>query len=258
MKKSYLFTLFIILIVVPIIIININKVDNEEKSYVSEETSDSLPEFGNPGLEEAITDYLTTQRDFSWQITPGSKNFCVINNLDPDKELFPLYVWARCSEFIIRDGKLKELSGSSVPVKINYPNELSFYDLDRFSYEKARDGSYYSEDIKDIFSNEAQKNISNIQNKKITTLNNELKLKALKWFSSDNITGTDNLWERAKLYLKNCEVEKVSQYHNQRVILELKNGEKFEVFEPSIDSVIDTAHNPKIIEECGRIPISTE
>ena len=258
MKKGHIFILFLIIFITPLIILTADKSnDNPKDPNFSEEVSDPLPDFGNESLEKAITYHLLTQKDFSWQTTPGSKNFCVIKNLDPEKELFPLYVWARCSEYIIRDGRLKELSGSSIPVKIDYPNELSYYDIDKFSHEIPRDGSDYSKDIKGIFSDNAQESISSIQ-QRIADINNELELKALKWFSADNVVGADNLWEKAKLHLKNCNVEEVFQAHSQRVVLHLKNGEEMEAFEPQIDDIIEVAQNPKIIEKCGRITIATE
>jgi len=98
-----------------------------------------LSNFGNDQIEKAITNYLLTQKLFSWKTKDDSHNFCVVENLKPDNELFPLYVWAYCGEYIIQDGELKALSGSSGPKKINYPNELSFYNLSKFSYEVARD-----------------------------------------------------------------------------------------------------------------------
>ncbi|MDD4625444.1 MAG: hypothetical protein PHC82_03925 [Candidatus Pacebacteria bacterium] len=107
--------------------------------------------FKNPYMEKAIADYLLTQNDFSWKTEEGSYNFCTIKNLDPEKELFPLYIWAHCGEYVMAEGELENLSGSSGPLKIDYPNELSYYDLQKFSYEAPRDGSYYSEDIKKIF-----------------------------------------------------------------------------------------------------------
>ena len=116
--------------------------------------------FGNNQAEKAITDYLLTQKCFSWKTTTDSRNFCVIENLNPTENgLFPLYVWVRCGEFILQNGKLKELSGKSVPAKIIYPNQLSFYDLDKFSYEVPGNGSLYSKDIKTIFPLNAQKMI---------------------------------------------------------------------------------------------------
>jgi len=130
--------------------------------------------FGNDQLEKFITDYLLTQKSFSWKTTIDSRNFCVIENLNPEKDLlFPLYVWVRCGEFILQNGKLKELSGISVPAKIDYPNELSYRDLSKMSHE-APNGSLYSKDIKTIFPSNVQEvilfgfNIANL-NKKIET-----------------------------------------------------------------------------------------
>ncbi len=126
--------------------------------------------FGNDQVEKSITDYLLTQKYFSWKTTTDSRNFCVIENLDPTEEgLFPLYVWVRCGEFVLQNGKLKELSGISVPAKINYPNELSFYDLSKFSYEAPRDGSLYSKDIKTIFPSNVQKRIADFDSKNINS-----------------------------------------------------------------------------------------
>lgn len=122
--------------------------------------------FGNKYVEKAITDYLLTQERFSWKTQDGSRNLCVIQNLS-EKELFPLYVWAHCIEYVVEDGKARELSGSSGPVKINYPNELSYYDLSRFSYEAPGDGSRYSEDIKSIFPEDIQRKIFDFDRKEI-------------------------------------------------------------------------------------------
>ncbi|MCD4761172.1 hypothetical protein K8R42_04705 [bacterium] len=133
------------------------------------------PYFGNNKIEKDITDYLLTQKYFSWKTTTSSHNFCIIENLNPTESgLFPLYVWVRCGEFIFQNGKLKELSGKSVPAKINYPNQLSFYDLSKFSYEVPGDGSLYLKDIKIIFPLNVQKvifdfDISNL-NKKIEAI----------------------------------------------------------------------------------------
>jgi len=134
----------------------------------------SSSSFGNDQVEKAITDYLLTQKYFSWKTTTDSRNFCVIENLNPKNDLFPLYVWVRCGEFILQNGKLKELSGISVPAKIDYPNELSFYDLSKFSYEVPRDGSLYSKDIKTIFPLNVQRQIADFNsanlNKKIESI----------------------------------------------------------------------------------------
>lgn len=107
--------------------------------------------FRNRQKEKAVTDYLLTQNYFSWKTVENSRNFCAIENLNYRNESFPLYVWVLCEEFVMENGELKVASGSSGPAKINYPNQLSYYDLSKFSYEAPGDGSLYAKDIKNIF-----------------------------------------------------------------------------------------------------------
>lgn len=129
-----------------------------------------------------ITGYLLTQKSFSWKTTTHSRNFCVIENLNPKEVLFPLYVWVRCGEFILQNGELQELSGSSGPAKINYPNELSYNDLSKMSHEAPRDGSLYSKDIKTIFPLNAQQEI--IFGFNIADLDKKLKAIAISGFEN--------------------------------------------------------------------------
>lgn len=130
-------------------------------------TTTTSSSFQNDKIEKAITDYLLTQKQFSWKTVDDSKNVCVIENLAPEQELFPLYVWAYCAEYSIKDGEIKTLSGVSTPAKIDYPNELSFYDINRFSYESPRDGAQYSEDIKRIFPENIWQTIFNFDRENI-------------------------------------------------------------------------------------------
>lgn len=109
----------------------------------------------------AIEKYLLSQKDFSWQTEIGSRNACVFENLEKEDVLFPLFLWVYCQEFNLENGKVKKLSGTSGPIVLDYPNELSFFDLEEFTHQKPRDGSHYGEDIKILFSTEAQENIFN-------------------------------------------------------------------------------------------------
>ncbi|MCK9186291.1 hypothetical protein M0P48_02535 [Candidatus Gracilibacteria bacterium] len=155
MKKILTLILFLgISFLVFQIILKGNPELNEQKN-----TNEVLSNFGNNQLEKAVTDYLLTQKHFSWKTKEGSLNSCEIENLSPENELFPLYVWANCKEYIIENGTEKILSGSLGPVKIIYPNELSFYDLTKFSYSAPRDGFLYSQDIKQIFPEKVQQKI---------------------------------------------------------------------------------------------------
>jgi hypothetical protein len=139
--------------------------------------------FANEYIEKAITDYLVTQEHFAWQTQENSSNFCSIENLSAESDLFPLHVWAYCQEYIFTDGQLKGLSGISVPVKIDYPNELSFYDINRFSYQAPGDGGSYSAQIKEMFPIAVQKRIINFDSKNIIKKNETA---ALDWFNALN------------------------------------------------------------------------
>jgi membrane-bound inhibitor of C-type lysozyme len=106
---------------------------------------------GNEQLDRAVLDFLLSRHELSWQTDAGGKNFCVFQNMAPENELFPHYLWVRCGEYMMEDGQLTELSGTSVPIKLDYPNELSYFDQDKFSLSIPRDGSLYDEDVKVIF-----------------------------------------------------------------------------------------------------------
>jgi hypothetical protein len=123
--------------------------------------------FGNEYIKEAIESYLLTQEHFSWKTEEDSVNFCSVENLGSKDDLFPLYVWAYCGEYVFENGEAVITSGFSGPVKINYPNELSFYDIERFSYEVPGDGAAYSEGVKEIFPENIQQKILEYNSKNI-------------------------------------------------------------------------------------------
>jgi len=177
-NKKTLFIIFSVILFIGIVYLMLGMVDRNKRSfYIMEESTSSS--FGNDYIKKSITDYLLTQKYFSWKTTTDSRNFCVIENLNPEDTLFPLYIWVRCGEFILQDGKLKELSGTSVPAKIDYPNDLSFYDLSKFSYEVPGDGSLYLKDIKTIFPLNVQNKIADFN---IANLNERIKMIVLDSF----------------------------------------------------------------------------
>ncbi|EKD23747.1 MAG: hypothetical protein ACD_81C00186G0001 [uncultured bacterium] len=200
--------------------------------------------FGNKQLEQAITNYLVTQNRFSWKTQPGSFSLCVVENLEPQNELFPLAVWAYCGEYTLQEGILKTLSGSSGPVAINYPNELSFYDSNKFSYEAPGDGAQYSEDIKRIFSQPVQEAILNGSR---DGLIDRAKAEAF---------DTVMRWNRIVEATMNCEVAEIFQAHSLFVSATLKNGDKLTAVEPTIDDIMDVANAASA--QCGRIIMATE
>jgi hypothetical protein len=200
--------------------------------------------FGNPMIEKAITDYLLTQRSFSWKTGEGSQNFCSVENLDPDKQLFPLYVWAFCREYKMEEGALEKLSGSSGPVRIDYPNELSFYDTRKFSHEAPRDGGYYTGDVKKIFPQDVQYAVFHFDRDNISRRN-----------ESEALAGISG-WESIKKAVENCEAEKIWQTHDRTVKAELKRGSDLTGVEPELDDVFDLTRSAE--QKCGRIIVGTE
>jgi hypothetical protein len=208
------------------------------------DNNELAPNFGNDYIGEAIINYLLTQERFSWKTRDGSHNFCAIENLNQENELFPLYIWAYCAEYVIQDDELKTLSGSSGPVKINYPNEMSFYDLSHFSYEAPGDGSHYAEDIKKIFPEDVQQLIFDFDRKNI--------IRRIERFAFVNISS----WESIKEAIASCKVESVWQTHDRRVGAKLKNGEELAAVEPKIDDIINIAEDFE--SKCGKILMGTE
>jgi len=201
--------------------------------------------FDNEQLEKAIIEYLLTQNHFSWKTRDDSYNFCAVENLKPEKELFPFYAWAYCGEYVVEDGELKTLSGSSGPVKVYYPNELSFlYDMSRFSYEAPGDGSHYAEDVRRIFPDDVWQHIFDFDRENV--------IERIESIAFTNISS----WELIKQAIDNCEVESVWQTHDRTVKAELKNGEELIAVEPKIDDIIKVgeAAEPK----CGSIIMGTE
>lgn len=207
-------------------------------------SEEELFSFSNSQIEKAIINYLLTEEYFSWETEDNSHNFCGIENLDSENELFPLYIWVYCGEYIIQDNGLKTLSGFSGPAKIDYPNELSFYDLSKFSYEVPGDGSQYTEDIKQIFPTEIRAKIFGFEKKNI--------IERVEKIAYTNISS----WELIRQAIDNCEVRSVWQTHDKTVGAELKNGDELIAIEPEIDDIMRIVEIAEI--KCGEILMATE
>lgn len=126
--------------------------ENNKETYSN--CAERIWTLGNKQIDEAVRNFLLSRQELSWKTGTESKNFCIFQNLAPERELFPHYLWVRCGEYKMEEGELKELSGVSVPVKVDYPNELSYYDLSKFSLSIPRDGTPYDQDVKVIFPQE--------------------------------------------------------------------------------------------------------
>ncbi len=164
MKKTILFIIVLIIIILGIQFFDFKTSDEDEPQIVEETPNLEVVEKGfNPMLIEAIESYLILQPELAWQTKDGSSNMCVFENLEPQNELFPLSLWVKCSEYIVSgDGEVEKLSGASLPLLLDYPNELSYYNLEKMTHIVPRDGSFYSEDIKKMFLEEVQAKIFSV------------------------------------------------------------------------------------------------
>jgi membrane-bound inhibitor of C-type lysozyme len=156
-----------------------------ESAFIDEKGSETYSDceeriwtLGNEQIDKAMNDFLLSQKELSWKTATGSSNFCIFQNLAPEIKLFPYYLWVRCGEYKKENGQLVELSGTSVPIKVDYPNELSYYDISKFSISIPRDGSLYDKDIKVIFPPELWDRL-HFDSK---PLNEKIKQKALDYF----------------------------------------------------------------------------
>ena len=211
----------------------------------SSQLTDRINVFYDPTLrEKAIEQYLLTQKHFSWKNRDDSHTFCAVKNLQPEQELFPLYIWAYCGEYVIENDKLVTVSGSSGPTKIDYPNELSYYDLSKFSYEAPGDGSNYSKDIKRIFP-------SDVQQKIFDRDLGELIAKA-EHYAFTNIYN----WDLIKQAVSNCKIKSVMQSHSLEVTATFKNGEEITAREPGIDDIFDVIN--QYADKCDEVIMATE
>lgn len=107
---------------------------------------------GTDQIDQSVKEYLITQTDLVWQTSDKmSHPVCVFDDLASEEQLFPHYLWIYCLEWVWQNNEWEYQSGSSLPIKLTYPNELSFFDLTRFSHETPVDGAGYEASLKEIF-----------------------------------------------------------------------------------------------------------
>jgi len=202
-------------------------------------------------LEKFITNYLVTQEHFSWKTVEDSRNFCVIENLDPTNNIFPFYLWVRCSEFVIENNELKEASGSSGPTKIIYPNELSYFDSNKISYETPADGSQYSKDIKLIFPLNIQKIITDSHNLYTASTNKKLQSIAQNSFGdtyNPTYPDTFNFIFKYGVNAKN-ELNTFDQTYTKDMIVDPSITIKFQLTENELTNIYHKMNNLKLFNK---------
>lgn len=101
----------------------------------------------------SIRNYLTEKGDNEYKHHDGEKTFVSMRVylLEETKKdsLYYVYAWVMDSKYYLENNKLKESSGSSIPYKFNVEKINDEYTVTDFRIP--RDGSYYKEDMKNIF-----------------------------------------------------------------------------------------------------------
>ncbi|MFA7169567.1 MAG: hypothetical protein WC178_01805 [Candidatus Paceibacterota bacterium] len=208
-------------------------------------------DINNNQIEKSIADLLASQNIFIHQTQEGSRNYCVVKNFYPDIEPFPIYVWARCGEFIFENSKIREIASVSKPVKINTPQKSAPYNIGQFTYETPDDDTVYVEEVERIFPENIQKKILEYNDTEIS--------QKLEEYASTNLRSEFELnveWNMIKMAIEGCDVKQVFQSHDLSVSVLLTNGQVMKSTEPQIDDIIESAVATE--NKCGKILISTE
>lgn len=174
----------ILIILTSILITGCHHATNQEDLEVIENEMTTVePVNTRSGIER----YLESQNDFAWKTEENGKNFCTFFPFNGIEET-TIYIWARCSELELEGDILKEHSGISVPVKLEYPIELSSMDYTKFTHEIPRNGSLYAEDIEKLFPKDIRTVMESEKNIIFPNLDSELIQKAKEYFEVNKFT----------------------------------------------------------------------
>lgn len=158
-KKFFLIILAIILISVVILIIlymiDINRMKNNKPVLFSTWGYSYVPpiDLKEEEINIAIMDYLVDKGDNEYKHHENEKNFASMRvYLIEEKErhaYYNIYAWVLVQKYYLENNETKKDSGSSIPYKFVVENiDGKFTVTDS---KIPRDGSYYDEDMKNIF-----------------------------------------------------------------------------------------------------------
>ena len=114
----------------------------------------------------AIKEYLVEKKDSETKHHDLEKTFVSMRVylLEEEKrdELYYIYAWVRDGKYYLENNVLKEDSGSSMPYKFTVQKIKDEYSVVDSRYP--RDGSYYIEDMKNIFPRSVINDMDNVYN----------------------------------------------------------------------------------------------
>ncbi|MGC8757373.1 MAG: hypothetical protein ACP5QX_02835 [Caldisericaceae bacterium] len=115
---------------------------------INPENTSNQPELPEGIDERSIRDYL--QENI---VSPafGGKVFCAYDlfGSETKNDEVHIYLWTLCTEYYLKDGKLTERSGVSMPVVLIAPQTCQGYKITR--HKEPMLGSLYAKSIKELF-----------------------------------------------------------------------------------------------------------
>ena len=116
-------------------------------------------------IDLAIRNYLIEKLDNEPHHNPQEKSFTSMKVFLLDKEkketLYYVYAWVMEGKYYLEDGELKQDSASSIPYKFIVEKVNDEYKV--IDSRIPRDGSYYKDDLKNIFPRSVRTDIDNCQ-----------------------------------------------------------------------------------------------
>ncbi|MDO5014615.1 MAG: hypothetical protein Q4E28_01490 [Clostridia bacterium] len=144
-----------ILIVVTLFVIDVNRMKNNKPVFFSTWGYKYAPtiDFQENEIELAIKDYLILKGDNEEKHHDNEKTFVSMRiYLFEEKEnnkLYNVYAWVNTGKYYLENGEIKQDSESSIPHKFIVEKQNDKFVV--INSKIPRDGSYYKDDMKNIF-----------------------------------------------------------------------------------------------------------
>ena len=115
-------------------------------------------------INQAVIDYIVQKDDKELSKYDNEKSFASMRVylLQEEKrnKLYFVYAWIRTGKYYLENNELKESSSSSIPYKFQVEYQNGKYIV--IHSQNPRDGSFYAEDMKNIFPSSVRNDMENI------------------------------------------------------------------------------------------------
>lgn len=169
-KKTFMIILIIIIIIILSLItlfaIDLNRMKNNKPVLFSTWgfSYTSPINITEDEIEIAIKDYLVNKSDNENLEFENAKSFASIKILLTEEKhndlIYNVYAWVLQEKYYLENDEIKEVNNSSIPYKFTVKKDNNKYIL--IDSRIPRDGSYYEDDMKNIFPSSIRDDIDKI------------------------------------------------------------------------------------------------